>query len=211
MQRSPEEEVVNAATHLIASIGSFLSLLLFLILGDQPTKLMVAAIIMGGFATWTFFASYLYHSSKKRIDVHKNRILDKAAIYLMIAGCGCAMSLVVTEPLFGAISGIVILLLSSYFVGYLCIKKEMPESLSVASYVLLGWLSFMPATGLFYATPVTNGISFSLGIIGSVMYSLGVVFYVGDSNKWYHTAWHILAMAGFSFHFSALILIEMSV
>lgn len=209
MQRSPEEEAVNSVTHFIASIGSFLSLLLFLILGDNNPLLMLAAIIMGGFATWTFFSSYLYHSSKSASDVFRNRILDKAAIYLMISGCGCAMSLVVTNPVFGAVSCIVILLLSSYFIGHLCVKGEMPESMSVSSYVLLGWLSFMPSTGLFYETPVTDGVSFSLGVAGSILYSLGVVFYVGDSKKWYHTAWHVLAMLGFSLHFSALALINM--
>ena len=210
MERSQEEEVINAATHFIASIGSLLAAFLVLFLKDLHPRLTVPIILISSCSAWTFFSSYLYHSSKNKLDHFRNRVVDKTAIYLMISGSGCALSLVVSNPYFGMISCFTILIFSSFFIAKLCTQKEMSESASIASYVLLGWLSFMPATGLLFKTPITEGASFTLGIIGSLFYSIGVVFYVSDTRKWFHTIWHILVMAGFGFHFTALVIVDIS-
>jgi len=210
MEKSREEEVVNSATHFIAAIGTILSTFLILFFGHIADSLRLSIIIMGGLATWTFFSSYLYHSSQTSRMRERNRIVDKCAIYMMISGSGCALSLIVPGVFFSVSSCVCLLLISSYFIMLLCTRPRMSETFSVASYVLLGWFAFIPATGLFYDSPLTTGISFTLAIVGTIFYSIGVVFYVGDSRKWYHTVWHVLVMFGFSFHFAALILTKVS-
>ena len=207
MQKSLDEEVVNAATHFISAVGVVLSTLLLLLKGNISNSTIAPIIIMGSTAAWGFFSSYLYHSSTDPITKERNRIVDKSAIYIMISGSGCAMSLLVENSFFSAFFCFIILLLSSIFIACLCSSKGMKEIQSLVSYILLGWLSFMPATGVFLNTPFSSGNTFILGILGALSYSIGVAFYVTDSRKWNHTLWHIFVMLGFTLHFTAVAII----
>ena len=206
MARSSEEEVVNAVTHFVACVGVLLSALLVLSMSPINKSVLIPAVVMCGCSIWAFFTSYLYHASPiQTVTRERNRIVDKTGIYVMITGCGCAFSMITPDIVFGTLYCVFIFCLSGYFILRLCSQKGMSETYSVASYVVLSWLAFTPATGILSPTPIASGDSFTLAILGIVSYALGVVFYVSDRRKWHHTIWHILAVAGFAFHFSSLV------
>lgn len=206
MARSSEEEVVNAVTHFVACVGVLLSALLVLSISPVSKSVLVPAVVMCGCSIWAFFASYLYHASPmKTTSRERNRLVDKTGIYVMISGCGCAFSMIASNTVFSILYCIFIFSLASFFILRLCSQKGMSETYSVASYIILSWLAFTPATGILSPTPIASGTSFTLSILGIVSYALGVVFYISDRRKWHHTIWHVLAVAGFAFHFSSLI------
>jgi len=204
MIRPQEEEVINATTHFISAIITFLITFLVIFVKQLTVQQALPVYIMGLTATWTFWGSYLYHSSYSEPKRGRNRLVDKTAIYLMIAGSGSGMCLAGAPSLLSIVCCLLLFLTSTALIINLCVKKEVSETFSVTSYILMGWLAVIPASGIFTPCIFTSGITFLLVLAGGIAYSIGVVFYVGDSRKWYHTIWHILVMIGFSFHFLAV-------
>jgi len=204
MIRAQEEEVINATTHFISGVITFLITFLVIFVKQLTTQQAFPIYIMGVTATWTFLSSYLYHSSYSEPKRERNRLVDKASIYLMIAGSGSGMCLAGAPSLLSIVCCLLLFLMSTSLIINLCVKKEVSETFSVTSYILMGWLAVIPASGIFTPCVFTSGFALFLVLAGGVAYSVGVVFYVGDSKKWYHTIWHLLVMMGFIFHFLAM-------
>ena len=78
------------------------------------------------------------------------------------------------------------------------VSLERFRKISTFCYILMGW-------GIILAIrPLTRGIPpFSLVtlIVGGVLYSLGVIFYVKKSVKYFHSIWHLFVVAGSVLHF----------
>ena len=204
MIRAQEEEVVNAATHFISAIITLLITFLVIFVEHLSIQQALPAYIMGLTASWTFLSSYMYHSSYTEPKRERNRLVDKASIYLMIAGSGSGMCLAGAPSTLSVVCCLLLILTSTILIINLCVKKDVSETFSVTSYVLMGWLAVIPASGIFTPCVFTSGTAFLLVLGGGISYSAGVVFYVGDTKKWYHTIWHILSMVGFTFHFLAM-------
>jgi len=200
--RTSEEEMVNAYSHLLSSIFSLCAMIIFII--KAPNCIAQLQILtLGGSATFAFFASFLYHGSKKEKNRERNRILDRSAIYSMIAGSGIAISLTNHDHQTAALYCSSIILISSYLIVSYCLKRTESEVQAVVSYVLLGWFCLMPGTGIIGKTLMTETSGLIWLIVGGVLYSIGVVFYINDNKKWFHTAWHAFVMLGYCAHLFA--------
>ena len=150
--RSEEEEGVNAYTHFVWSILSAVSLFIVLIDSNFALKGKIIFLFMTCLSLWTFFSSFLYHSSKTPKIKERNRLVDKSSIYLMIVGCGIAINLSCHDNLTAAASCSFLAFLGAFFTASLCLKKHTTEVFSVVSYVLLGWAAFLPSSGVFGST-----------------------------------------------------------
>lgn len=199
MERALEEEVVNAYTHLLAAALSFLASIVLSIKAPNNTA-MLQMLILGLCSTWTFFSSFLYHASTREKIKERNRILDKASIYLMIAGSGIAISLSNLDKAISVSCCIAVLFISCCLILSYCLEKEENESYSIVSYLLLGWLSIMSGTGFVGESALANSAGIFWLVACGCLYSVGVLFFIRDSKKWYHTAWHIFVMLGYSAH-----------
>lgn len=193
--RTPEEESINAYSHLFSSILSFFAMVV--LVAKSPSVILELQFIFLGFtSTWAFFASFLYHSTSDK-EKERNLIIDRVGIYLMIFGTGISFALTAKDP------EIVVQYCSLITAGALslivmyCTRREENESFSIISYLLLGWFCIMPGTGLFTETSLgQDGI---IWVITSVcFYSSGVVFYTQESKKWSHTVWHVLVLFGYA-------------
>ena len=201
--RSREEEVVNAFTHLLWSVLSILSFSVALFSSYYDTVDKISLLFMTCMSSWAFFSSFLYHAQNDVKHRARNRVVDKSAIYLMIMGCGISLNMSSPDIKLAVWSSILICVLGSMCIVNLCVRRDTSESFSVFTYIMLGWLSAIPATGLLGHT-IYNGTSTLWAIIaGGVCYSIGVVFYSRDNLKWNHTWWHIFVMAGYSLHLFA--------
>ncbi len=200
--RSKEEEIVNAYTHLLWCILTAVLLGIFLIDGKIEPRFKTASLFMLGLSSWTFFSSYLYHSSDSKKKT-RNREVDKASIFLMIAGCGVSINMAFLDQFVSALSCSIILALSSLLIAIYTYKKEPSEVFSVTSYVLLGWLCVLPLTGILGENLYQDTINTHLVILGGILYSAGILYYARDSIKWNHTRWHFFVMAGFFTHIVA--------
>ncbi len=129
------------------------------------------------------------------------RKLDHAAIFLLIAGTYTPFTLVNLRggwgwTLFGmvwsiAIAGMIMEL----------IVKQRYRRISIGLYLGLGWL-VMIAIEPMLANVATGGLL--LLLIGGLLYSLGVIFYVWKTLVYHHAIWHLFVLAGSTCHFFAV-------
>lgn len=197
--RSLDEEVINAYTHLVWAFLSLGFTLLFLIDGSIPVKFKTSSILITGLSGWTFLSSFLYHSSKGR-KKSQNREIDKTSIFLMIMGCGLSINMSCVNVDAAIISCTILVLITAILTLVYTHLKEPPETFSITSYVLLGWLCIFPLTGAFGETLYETTSSTWLIIAGGGAYSAGILFYARDSIKWNHTIWHLFVMLGYVLH-----------
>ncbi len=201
--RSYEEEIVNAYTHFVWSIISILVVFISLFSEKYDLCDKLSLLIMAGLSSWTFFCSFLYHVNQNEKYKKRNRVVDKAGIYLMIIGCGVSLNITNPNTSISVPVCIAVVILGCLFIARMCIVKKTSESFSVFTYVMLGWLSAIPAMGLLGDTIYITTSSLWAIILGGIFYSIGVGFYSKDKIKWNHTWWHLCVMIGYLFHLYA--------
>jgi hemolysin III len=198
MQRSREEEVVNAVTHFLAAVIT--PVITFMaVMTATDTHAFIPLLLMGGTATWGFLSSFLYHSAKTTRANDKGFINDRAAIYIMIAGSGAGMCLAGNQSLEAVMISIAMFLVCFLLTAKLCLVHDNSETFTVLSCVLFGWLAVLPSVGLIMPTKFNHGAQLMLLLLGGLAYSIGVIFYVRD-KPWCHAAWHIFVVLGFGLH-----------
>jgi len=198
-------ERLNSITHLIGTSLALAGLVVLVVhaarLGD-PWKI-VSFSIYGVTLVALYFFSTLYHSTQGKAKTIF-RTLDHAAIYLLIAGTYTPLTLVTLRGtwgwwLFGTIWG---LALTGMLQDLLSTRRR--SILSVAIYLLMGWLVVIAIRPLAHALPVEGLIWM---VAGGLFYSIGVVFYALDKRLSYgHTIFHLFVLAGSACHYFTILL-----
>ena len=77
------------------------------------------------------------------------------------------------------------------------ISLEKFRKISTICYIVMGW-------GIIFAIkPLKDGMprfSLIMLVLGGVLYSLGCIFYVKKSIKYFHSIWHIFVVGGSLLH-----------
>lgn len=197
------EELFNAATHgsgvFIAAIicifllvttireGNFLKIITFNVYG-------IALLLM--YIISTLF-HILAHTRAKKVF----RFLDHATIFVLIAGTYTPivtttvggfwgwflLSMVWTVALCGIFSKI-------YYIDNL--------KISLTFYLVLSWVGFLFINTLIKSISI-NGII--LLILGGIIYTFGVFFYVQKKIPFNHAIWHVFVLVGSLCHFSMML------
>ena len=130
------------------------------------------------------------------------RVIDHAAIYLLIAGTYTPFTLVNLRgpwgwSLFGTIWGIAILgvVLKTTMQGKIA-------GLSTALYLAMGWIIIVAAKPLL--SSVESG-GLVLLFLGGLAYSAGVIFYAWERLPYNHAIWHLFVLTGSLCHFFAIL------
>ena len=203
------EEIVCAITHAFGGYlgaAAIVILVFFAVLSDtQIAWKVVSASIFGASVVILYSASTLYHAVTNPRIKELCRSFDQMAIYILIAGSYTPFCLVVLRQsypvlswtIFGcvwgmALSGILMELLSKREVKYV----------TPVPYLVMGWF------GLALIPPLSA--EFSIGgffwlILGGVLYSLGVLFYLWRRLPYNHAVWHIFVLAGTIAHFFCIL------
>jgi hemolysin III len=198
-------ERFNGYTHLVGAIlaaaGAAALITLAATKGDATR--IVSFSVYGAALFLLYLVSTIYHSLRGRAkDVFRK--LDHVAIYIMIAGTYTPFALVTLHgawgwSMFGAIWG----LAAVGIVQELCLARG-ARVLSLAIYVLMGWLAVVALVPLFHALS-WSGMSWVIG--GGLLYTGGIVFYMYDERfRHWHGIWHLFVMAGSGVHFTAMVL-----
>ncbi|MCL2004553.1 MAG: hemolysin III family protein [Planctomycetaceae bacterium] len=203
------EEIVCAVTH---AIGGYLGaaavvlLVLFAIWSDVqiPWKI-VAGSIFGAAIIILYSASTLYHAVTNYRMKKVFQSVDEMAIYIMIAATYTPFCLVIlrqTNPvlswtIFGTIWGMALLGILFKLFG-----KQQSKYVTPIPYLVMGWF------GLVLIKPLID--NFAVGgfvwlILGGVLYSLGVVFYLWRNLPYNHAVWHVFVLAGTIAHFFCIL------
>ncbi|MDA3958509.1 hemolysin III family protein [Oceanispirochaeta sp.] len=191
------EEKLNALTHSIGAGLSIAGLIILLVLTKQrggSTLAYVSFSIYGSFQILLYLSSSLTHQFS---DIPRLssifRIIDQAAIYLLIAGTYTPFVLLGLGgtwgwTLFGIIWGLALLgiLLKTIFIR----EKHI---LSDLLYLPMGWLMIIAIKPMIQVFPL--GILKWL-IMGGLSYTIGILFYLTKKVPLSHVIWHLFVLSG---------------
>ena len=191
------EEITNSITHGLGVLFGVTILVLTIIMAAHNHNAVgvVAASIYGVSMIVMFLMSCLYHAMSPRIGAKKVfRVIDHCDIYLFIAGsytpfCISLIGGATGWTLFGIIWGCAILgvLLNS-------INLEKFKYISIALYLIIGWMVIISFNSLYNAIP-TKGLI--LLLTGGIIYTLGAILYgLGKKVRYMHSVFHLFVLAG---------------
>lgn len=196
------EEIANVITHGIGIILSIagLSWMLYLTLaGSDPWR--VAASVVYGLSLITLFtASTIYHSKHSHSHRHVFEMLDRSAIYLLIAGSYTPFLLVAMRDSTGWLLFGAIWILATAGIITQCYFRDRFPRLSLASYLVMGWLVLLVMPQIYRAIGFE---AFAWLLAGGLCYTVGVVFYV-RKQTFSHAIWHVFVLAGGVCHFLSI-------
>lgn len=171
------------------------------LLGD-PWKI-VSFSIYGTTLVLLYVSSTLYHCIRGRAKALLRRI-DHSAIYLLIAGTYTPFELVTLRNGWGwSLFGTTWALTAFGILQEQWIRST-HRPLSLAVYLLMGWMAIAVARPLLASLGVT-GMGWL--VAGGVFYTGGMVFYLHD-EQWRHAhgVWHLFVLAGSASHYIAILL-----
>jgi hemolysin III len=204
-EQSLGEEIANSITHGLGLLLAIAGLVVLLLRAGVQTDLVgvTSVAIYGATLVTLYLASTLYHSVQTPRIKRLLRVFDHTAIYLLIAGTYTPLTLITLRaewgwPLFSAVWSLAL-------IGILCKLFAFGrfKRLSLALYLGMGWLAVVAISPLMEAL-APGGLALIAG--GGLAYTLGVVFYVMERRRYFHTIWHVFVMGGSVCHYLAVLL-----
>ena len=203
--QSRGEELANSLSHGLPLLAA--------VAGAPFLVLNASAFGDGGFVAGTvvfavavillYLASTLYHALPPGRAKRVFRVIDHAAIFLLIAGTYTPFTLGALRgawgwTLFGLVWGLAVIGVTLKAVG-----RASHPWLSTGLYLAMGWVVVI-AAGPLLERVSTPGLAWLLA--GGLAYTLGVVFFVTDSRLRYgHAIWHLFVAAGTGAHYVAVL------
>ena len=198
------EEIANSVTHgvgIILAIAGLAVLVAFATLHGDAWH-VVSCSIFGATLILLYTTSTIYHSLRAEGAKQLLRVLDHAAIFLLIAGTYTPFMLVNLRGPWGwsllaviwglAVAGIVLRL---FLRGRL-------HGVVVAIYVAMGWAIIVAVQ------PMLENVALGgllLLAAGGLAYTGGVLFYRWKSLKYHHAIWHGFVLLGSALHFFSIL------
>ena len=198
-------ERFNSYSHLAAGLLALSGAVVLVVLGalGGDAWKVVSFAIYGATLVLLYGASTLYHSTRGRAKI-VFRKLDHSAIYLLIAGTYTPFTLVTLRgpwgwSLFGVVWGLAL-------VGVVqeLWQAKKTRGLSLAIYILMGWIALVGVMPLIEALSWTG---FAWVAAGGVIYTVGIIFYLFDEKfAHWHGIWHLFVASGSAVHYFAILL-----
>ncbi|HHJ34826.1 MAG TPA: hemolysin III family protein [Gammaproteobacteria bacterium] len=197
------EERINISSHVIGLLLSIVALVFLVIRATASGELVniISFTVFGMSLIALYAASTIYHSAPVSERRNRLRIVDHAAIYVLIAGSYTPFTLITLEGLTGwllfgiawgmALTGII---LKIFFTGRY-------DLISTLMYVFMGWII------IFAINPLMENLSpdgLSWLVAGGVAYTVGAILYGIDKMKFNHAIFHVFVLLGSFCHFMAV-------
>jgi len=203
MQLPVEEEFWNTITHFIGLLLSIVGISYLIFTNNNLPILSFVGVVFFGFGLISvYLSSTLYHFVSQPILKEKLRIFDHISIYYLIAGSYapvCLITLLDQSGIYILVAVCFIAILGTFFKFFYIGKFE---KLSLALYLLMGWLIIIDIRSLFEILELNAII---LLILSGLSYTLGTIFY-SSKKKYAHTIWHLFVLFGSAFHFFLIFL-----
>jgi hemolysin III len=194
------EEVLNTLTHGLGAVLSAVGLIALLVASISMDDVWrtLSFSIFGSSLITLYLASTLYHAARCPLKKSKLKVFDHCAIYLLIAGSYTPFLLVSMRET--GVWGMFVLIWGIAFLGiFLKLRfKHRFKIMRVATYLVMGWLVVLTGDDLLASVP--EGGLFLLAL-GGVIYTLGVIFYLGKRIPYNHAIWHMFVLGGSTCHF----------
>lgn len=198
------EELMNSITHGIGAVLGIAALVLCIVKSCTPLDgyKLASAIVFGLTTTLLYLMSCLYHALKVNRAKRVFRVMDHCTIFLLIAGTYTPYTLITLHGvtgwiLFGVVWGVGILGIVLNAVSLRRFAK-----LSLACYIMLGWVVVFASKQLIAALDKTGLI---LLLAGGIAYTLGAILYaIGSKKRYFHSIFHFFCLIGTAFHFFSI-------
>jgi hemolysin III len=200
-QRSAVDELVNALTHgfgLMLAVAGGLLMVVSVVTHGDPWRIAGCGVFVASLVA-VYAASTLSHSSTNVRWKEFFRRLDQGFIYLLIVGTYTPFGLAYWRTtagwlLLGALWAVAVLgFFSKIVLGHRV------HSISMWSYITLGWLPVLAVPSLVHSVPLVIG---GWMLVGGLCYTAGTLFLVFDAHvRHFHAVWHLLVIAGSACHF----------
>jgi len=199
-----QEEIANSITHGVGALLSVSAMSILVVLAYQrgdPWR-MVSFSIYGATLVIMYLSSTFYHafpfSGVKRVF----KILDHAAIFLLIAGSYTPFCLVTLRgawgwSIFGVVWGIAL-----FGIVFKAIFPVRFRFTTTVLYLFMGLIIVIAVKPLLANLP-RGGLTWIA--MGGASYVCGIAFYLWDSLPFSHTVWHLFVLGGSALHFFGIL------
>lgn len=197
-------ERFNGYSHLAGALLALTGAIVLIVVGalQQDAWKITSFAVYGTSLVLLYGCSTLYHSTRGRLK-RFFRKLDHNAIYLLIAGTYTPFALVSLRGPWGwSLFGII------WSLALLGIVQELrpcrrTRALSLVIYVVMGWIALVALCPLIEALTLAG---FSWLLVGGVVYTAGIVFYLYDDRfTHWHGIWHLFVIGGSATHYFAIL------
>jgi hemolysin III len=198
------EEIANSVTHGVGVVLSLIALPTLVVVAARrhDTWQIVGGAVFGTTLLLLYCASTLYHAIPLPRVRSVFRVLDHAAIYLLIAGTYTPFALGALRGTWGWSLLIAVWALAALGIVLKATRGFQYAWLSTAVYLAMGWLIVVAIRPL-TAHIGLAGLAWLLA--GGLAYTLGVIFFAWDRLRYGHMVWHLFVLAGSICHFVAVL------
>ena len=198
------EEIANSITHgagLVASIAGA-ALLLFIVARHHDPLWLAADAVYAASLIILYTASTLYHAIPNRRAKRVFRVMDHAAIYVLIAGTYTPFALLNLRGAWGWALSAGAWALAVIGVIFTALIRHRLSRATTVIYVAMGWM------GVIAAKPAFDHLS-AWAIIwllgGGLLYTAGTLFYAWERLRYGHAIWHVFVLGGSICHYVAVL------
>lgn len=203
-EQSLGEEIANSISHGVGLILALIVLPVLVIaaLRQGSTSALVGASVYAVALVLLYLASTIYHALPPNRAKRLFRVLDHAAIFLLIAGTYTPFTLGVLRGPWG---WTLLVLVWSMALAGITLKVAWGiryKAISTIVYLGMGWMAVLAAREVWLRMPAP-GIGWL--VAGGLAYTVGVVFFVAERMRYSHLAWHLFVLAGSACHTCAVL------
>jgi hemolysin III len=193
------EELANALTHGVGAVASVVGAAVLIVMAamTRDAWLIVSVSVFATTLLALYSASTLYHAVRSPALKARLKVLDHAAIYLLIAGSYTPFMIGALRggwgwSLFGVIWGLAVV-----GIGLKLVFTGRFRLLSTAVYVAMGWLILV---GVVPVVRALDTVTLAWLLAGGIAYTAGTPFYHARRVRYGHAIWHLFVMAGSACH-----------
>ena len=198
------EEFWNTLTHFIGLILALIGIPFLFLYNTHFSNLSIFSLSLFSIGLLLVYgSSTVYHRVSETNLKRKLKVIDHISVFYLILGSYAPVCLITLYDysgffIFSAALIITIIgtILKIFYTGRL-------EILFLLLYLTMGWLIVVDIRTLF---EIINFKAKVLLIAGGISYTIGVLFYVFDKIKFFHSIWHVFVLAGSIFHYSMILI-----
>lgn len=198
-------EIANSITHGIGIIFGIAALpvLSAIAAHKDHTVAVVGAAIYGFSFILLFTFSTLYHAFQNPKVKAVLHVFDHISIYFLIAGTYTPFLLNYMMNTTGIVMLSVLWGLTLIGISFKIFFTGRFNYISTVIYLGMGWILLFSGRQFFAAIP---GPVLTMIIIGGLLYSIGVIFYLWEKLHYHHVIWHLFVLAAAICHYVAVLL-----
>lgn len=203
------EEIFNSISHGVGGLLGIAGTAVLIVMAVLHSDALgiVACSVYGGSLIVLYTMSTLYHAITNRHAKRFFRIMDHDTIFLLIAGTYTPITLI---PLRGALGWMLFgVVWCAALIGIILnsVNLERFRRVSIVCYVATGWVIILAVKPMIESCTT---LTLWLLLIGGLFYTVGIIFYVMKSKRYFHSIWHLFTVAGSVFHYFSIMLMTLN-